>query len=236
MGNRFARRPALSTATLAGCALMLGLAAGPDTVRAATILNVTGGPGIDGSSALCPTGNFLGCPSSPDLLLANRTNPVTGSFDYDSNTGQLSFALTLAEDVSFTGGAGSETLAAGSTFSASDIWVQPSGGSVFGSTQASGHSPVYASAVLGIGGSTLTDPSVYISSISCTLGPGQCGVTLGAATAGGLGVGPVGGQPYVGNLTFNVNVAPVPLPATLGMLLSGLLVLVGLRPRLSAIA
>jgi hypothetical protein len=226
-------RASFASRALAGGAVMVALAIAPRIAPASTVLSVTGGPGVDGSSALCPTSDAL-CPMSPDLTLVNGSNPVSGSFVYNSATGQINFDLSLAQNVTFTGAAGSETLEAGSTFSASGVWVTSSGGTVSGSSQSSGHSPVYATALLSIGSGPITDASVYIDSIQCTLGAGQCGLILGGPpSTGGLGVAAVAGQPYEGDLTLNMNVTPVPLPGALGMLLSGLLSFAGLRQRLS---
>jgi hypothetical protein len=61
-----------------------------------------------------------------------------------------------------------------------------------------------------------------ISGLTCSFGTGsdQCGVSLGAA---GLEVGPDSkGVNYSAFLTFNVDVAPVPLPAAAWLMISGL--------------
>ncbi len=193
-------------------------------------LGVTGGPGLD-VGTLCPTGPF--CPSfgstANDVALAGTSNPVSGSFVYDSVNNQLSFSLTLTGPVTFSGPAGTETLQAGSVFSGSHLAVSApngSGGVVQGS--GTGAATLYTS----LSGQPIQDAAASITIVSCTtVGAGQCGVNFGP---GGLGVAAVGGSSYDGALTFNVNVSPVPLPASVWLMLGGLGGVFGLRRRIAA--
>ncbi|HTY92655.1 MAG TPA: hypothetical protein VMC02_02130 [Steroidobacteraceae bacterium] len=195
----------------------------------ASTLTVTGGNGLDGGE-LCPVTN-LTCPATPVFgdtqLPLSGTDPVTGSFTYDAADNLLSFSLTLSQDVTFTDGTHSEVLQAGSIFSASNLTVSvPTPGDPAGTVTGSGGT---ASASLLINSAVIPgNGSVLVQSISCTtLGSGQCGVQLGG-TGGGLNVGSVAGTPYVGDLVINVNVSPVPLPAGLPLLLSGLGAIAGM--------
>jgi hypothetical protein len=134
--------------------------------------------------------------------------------NYNAALNELSFSLTLNQAITFSSASTTETLAAGSVFSASDVSVSaPSGGVVTGT--GTGAATLYASS----SSSAIIDPSVAIAALSCTVGAGQCGVTFGTT---GLSLGTIGGEAYEGNLTFNVNVTPVPLPAAGWLMLTSL--------------
>ncbi len=195
-------------------ALLLGALSLPHGASAATVLGVVGGPGLD-QGQLCTTG--LLCPGNPAFQWQSG-GAVSGSITYDSLAGKADFAFTLTQDASF----GGETLLAGSTFSASNIAVNLSAlgsGQMITQTGA----PISGTANLLFNpGLAMTQGTPAISGFSCTLGFGTdvCGVSLGST---GLVVGPdAGGKSYSSFLTFNVNVTPVPLPAALPLLLSGL--------------
>jgi hypothetical protein len=206
------RRREVLAVSLGALILVLGLTASRASL--ATTVAATGGPGLD-QGALCLTGQL--CPTNPAFSLAG-TAPVSGAFDYDPSTHTVDFTLTLTANASF----GSETLLAGSTLSAVSVpvLVAPLGSGaeeVVQNGAATGLSSLNFSPGLA---AILNVPA--ISGLTCTVGTGsdQCGVSLGA---GGLEVGPDShGANYNAFLTFNTNVTPVPLPAAVWLMLSGL--------------
>lgn len=202
---------------------------------AASSLGVTGGPGLDVGS-LCLTSDFFCSANSAatDLNLSGTNNPVSGSFSYDAADNEISFSLTLTQNVTFTGPSGTEILAAGSTFSASNIAVSTPNGGVVNGSGGTAAAALFASTSGGAPFASLTDPSVVIDSVSCTVvGSGQCGVQLGV---GGFNVLSVGGQSFDAAITFNANVSPVPLPAAAWLLVSALGGLVAVRRRVNLIS
>ena len=184
---------------------------------AASVVNVIGGPGLD-QGALCVTGQL--CPgTSPAFPLNPGTAAaVSGSFDYNSVTHTVDFSLTLLANASF----GSETLLQGSVFSANGVPVGLSslGG---GATQVTQNGAATGLANLSFApGLSMILGVPVISGLTCSFGTGsdQCGVSLGA---GGLEVGPdFKNVDYNAFQTFNVAVAPVPLPAAAWLMFSGL--------------
>jgi len=188
----------------------------------ASTLSVSGGNGLDGGE-LCAAGNFT-CPATPivgDVQLGlSGSDPVTGSFSFNPLLDQLSFSLTLTQNATFTDGTHSEVLQAGSSFTGTNLSVSaPAPGDPSGRVSGSGG---IAAASLYINSALVPgNGSVLVQSISCTTAvAGQCGLQLGGL-GGGLSVDPIAGASYIADLTFNVNVTPVPLPAGLPMLLCG---------------
>lgn len=231
--TRLMRPTVASMQPLATAALVLALVGAPGRASAAT-LSVIGGAGVDGT-ALCPSGDFFCGGQSDDLTLGSGTNPVSGSFTYNSTLNQLSFSLTLNEDVTFSGNGVSETFQSGTTFTASNISVSaPTGSS--GTVSASNVAGGAAETLFYVTSASstkqeLVNSALLISALSCqTVGPSQqCGVILGTGGSNEVPVGAIGSQAYGGLLGFNVNVDVVPLPAAAWLLVSGLGGLVVLR-------
>lgn len=206
--NRFGTLAAIAIIGTAGAAL-------PQAASALTV-GVTGGSGLD-QGALCLVGQT--CP--PGTATATSlvgTAPVTGSFVYNPLTQTMNFALTLTSNANF----GTETLLAGSSFSASGVAVTPViSGTTTSLTEtvapATGSASASFSAPLA---AISTTPSV--TGLSCLIvgSTGTCGVSLGA-TGLQYGTG-AAGSTYSAFLTFNTNVTTVPLPASAWLLLSGL--------------
>jgi len=179
----------------------------------ATTVNVTGGQGIDGgqiclASGLCPTV----LPSFSFL----SAGAVSGSFVYDPTLQTVNFNLTSTAPASF----GGIQILAGSSF----------GGTV-SVTQAVFNSGIKVTETgVGFGtasmnyssGTTSLLSTPIISALTCSIGTGsdQCGLTLGPTNLQLTN----GGTNYAAQYTFNMNVvpAPVPLPASAWLLLSGL--------------
>jgi hypothetical protein len=209
-------------AVCAALALALGLPLLPQASFAGTV-SVTGG-GLD-AGALCALGAI--CPSNPSNGFAYTSGgAVTGTLDYNGATDTADFIFTLSANTFF----GTEELMAGSTFSATAIPVTIAAGTHGTETIALGSPPVngttsnvnFISPTLSV---IENNPS--LSALACTLSGtgGQCGVSLGSVNGAGNALELVdpSNNEYNAYLTFNVNVIPVPLPAGLPLLLSGLI-------------
>jgi hypothetical protein len=199
---------------LSAVAMAIGLTVIAKPASASTV-DVIGGPGLD-QGALCVTGAL--CPGTSPAFTLNSPAMVSGSFDYNPLAKMADFTLTLLSNASF----GSETLLQGSVFSAASVPVTLSslGGGATQITQ-SGAATGFASVNFSPGLAMILNAPT-ISGLTCSFGTGsdQCGVSLGAA---GLEVGPDSKNlSYNTFLTFNTDVAPVPLPAAAWLMLSGL--------------
>jgi len=214
MTSEFAAKRTTGAVGMSALAIALGLVAVPKPA-AASMVDVIGGPGLD-QGALCVTGQL--CPGTSPAFSLSGGAGVSGSFDYNSVTKTVDFSLTLLANASF----GSETLLKGSVFSANSVPVGLSslGGSA---TQVTQNGAATGLATLSFNpGLPMILGAPVISGLTCSFGTGsdQCGVSLGA---GGLEVGPDSKSlDYNAFLTFNADVAPVPLPAAAWLLLSGL--------------
>jgi len=205
------------------CLAVLGLIFAPRASIASTV-SVTGGPGLD-QGALCASTSSL-CPgTNPTYGLTSDTG-VSGSFTYNSATNSVDFTLTLTTNAVF----GSESLLAGSTFSAIDVAVTASTSHGIETLTQTAASATGLASVLNFNPTLSTIQNTpLVSGLSCQIGTssGVCGVSLGAA---GLEVGPdASGVDYNAFLTFNTNVTPIPLPAAAWLMLSGLGCLAGLK-------
>jgi hypothetical protein len=204
----------------AGLALVIGAALVPQAAFATTV-GVTGG-GLD-AGGLCAIGAI--CPANPiDGYGYSSGGAVSGSVDFNSSTDTADFRFALTTDTYF----GGEELAAGSIFSANGISVTVTPGThetetislATPPTDASSTNVNFLSPALGV-----TENNPLLSALTCTLTStgGQCGVSLGSVNGAANSLLLVDGNnnAYNAYLTFNVNVAPVPIPAALPLLLSG---------------
>jgi len=206
------------------CAVMLGLMIAPRASFANTV-SVTGGAGLD-QGALCASTSGL-CPGTNPTYSLTSDGGVSGSFTYNSATNTVNFTLTLTTDADF---GTSESLLAGSTFSASNVAVTASTSHGIETLTQTAASATGLASVLNFNPTLSTIQNTpTVSGLSCQIGAGSgvCGVSLGAA---GLEVGPdASGVDYNAFLTFNTNVTPIPLPAAAWLMLSGLGCLAGLK-------
>jgi len=214
MTSEFAAKRTATAAGLSALAIALGFVVIPKPAGA-SVVDVIGGPGLD-QGALCLTGQL--CPGTSPAFSLSGGAAVSGAFDYNSVTKTVDFSLTLLSNASF----GSETLLKGSVFSANGVPVGLSslGG---GATEVTQNGAATGAATLSFNpGLAMILGAPVISGLTCSFGTGsdQCGVSLGAS---GLEVGPDSKNlDYNAFLTFNSDVAPVPLPAAAWLMLSGL--------------
>lgn len=181
-------------------------AAGPAHAAAVTY-DVVGGAGLD-VGEICLTSTT--CPTASPAFDLTSAGAITGTITYDSTAHQASFSFTLASSAAF----GTETLAAGSTFSASNVST-----TAFGSGFNQSGALSNGSATATLSGFTQTQSAPIISGFSCSgTATFVCGVTVGPS--GLQWSGP--GGPYQGQFTFDVTAAPVPLPAAIWLMVSAL--------------
>jgi hypothetical protein len=213
---------------LAALILVLGGAAVSPAARAGTVFIVAPGSLLDVGS-LCLTSSAL-CPgNSTDLNLQDPFATVSGNYVFNptsASAGTMSFTLTLTSNAIF----GSQTMLAGSSFTVSNVDMTESsiGGTEF-LTQTSQSTGAIASSanVRFLSGLSVIENTPFVGNLNCAIagGGGQCGVSLGGSVASGLQFGPdpaKGNAHYNAALTFNTNVSPVPLPASIWLMLGGL--------------
>lgn len=198
----------------------------PSAVRATTV-EVTGGGGLD-VGEICSTSDT--CPSASPVYNLSTDAGLGGSFVFTStgsSTGTVSFNLSLSSPATFTASSGSTNpssiqLGALSTFS----------GTVSVATSADGAGIKVVETGLAFGTSSMNFSSGFspsgpstpvISSLTCTIGTGSdiCGVTVGGTDLELTN----GTSTYQAQITFDTNVMPVPLSASLWFMLGGLGVL-----------
>jgi hypothetical protein len=209
---------ALAGAGLAAAAL--GLALIPQ-MSVASSVTVSGG-GLN-AGALCTIGAL--CPTNPvDGYGYSSGGAVTGTLDYNAATDVADFSFTLSANTFF----GTEELLAGSTFSATAIPVTVTTSNGV-QTISLGSPPLNATTSnLQFISPALTmienDPSLAAFRCQLTSASGVCGVSLGSAngSSNALEFVDANNKDYNAYLSFSVNVVPVPVPAALPLLLSGL--------------
>jgi hypothetical protein len=217
---------------VAGLVLGAILATVPGGAFADTVLNFAlgGSSDIAGSTtgsptAFCAVGNP--CPSNPAFALGANT-PLGGTLSIDTTTQTMTFDLTLTQSASF----GALTLPSGSTLVATvaaPVSVEISSSTKNGVTTDTilpGSTSVVTASLVLPSGFTQTANQPIISGIDCliTVGAGgNCGFVLGTPASGANALQISNGSAtYEGVLSVNANLVPVPLPAALPLLLSGI--------------
>jgi hypothetical protein len=201
-------------------AAVLGLLAGVPAAHATIItLDVSQASGRGLSQGdVCSTSSGQTCPTDPTFAMTG-IYPVTGSFTIDTVADTASFSLTLTQAATF----GSETLAAGSTFSGSGIDVSNSGTAV---SQVGGL--VNGTSTMNFSGLTQLQGTPSISGFNCTISSkvNSCGLSLGP---NGTLLQDASSNQYDAFLTFNLDTTAVPLPPALWSFLGGACLLLVLR-------
>jgi hypothetical protein len=220
---RHARVGAIAAATC------LALSAVPRPASADTILtfdlisgSVLAGNPTTPPSAFCATGSL--CPGSPAYGLA-ASEPLSGTVSFDLTKDTMSFDLTLAQNAAF----GALTVDAGSTFVATSQGVtvgSTTKGGVTTYTFAPGSTDTVVTNLLLSAGFTATQNTPSMPGIECsaTTRSGSCSLTIGTPTDSGSGSLLInsGGTSYNGVLSVSANMTPVPLPASVWLVLGGL--------------
>jgi hypothetical protein len=205
-----------------GCAGIVATVGMVASARASTVYNVTSSSTLESPSALCLEPASV-CPGSSPSNPLNASAFMDGTFTYTAgavpsvagSTGSVSFSVTLTQNAFF----GSEEFAEGTTFSASGVAVS---GTATSFSEDLSQSPAATGFFSLVSPSLMpTETNPLISGLQCVIGSksGTCGFTMG--TGGGLQVQDSTGT-YTGSLAFSASLTPVPIPATLPLLLSGL--------------
>ena len=233
---------------LPGALLTLGVLAaiGSGAVRADTVysFNLTSTSDLAGAASGSPSGFCApgaACPTGAAYALGANV-PVTGTISIDATTSQMTFDLVLGQDAVFSSSSGSLTLDTGSSFVASSS--APIGVSISSVTKkgvttetvlpGSGTYTALSTLVLPAG-VTQTANQPILSGLDCSFvagSTGTCGFLLGTPDTGAANILQVNnGSPYDGVLSFNLNMTPVPLPASLWFMAGSLGSLLLIRRR-----
>jgi len=211
---------------------LAGIAAlAPGAVLADTILTYTLNSSSDlAGSGATPSGFCaLGvpCPSTPTFSLTQNA-PLSGTISIDLTNSTMTFDLTLAQNASFGGGL---TLDAGSSFvasTASPVSVLISSSTKKGvttDTLLAGSTSTALGTLLLSSGFSQTESQGIVSGLSCSVivgGAGTCGFVIGTPVSGNEALQITsGGTAYDGVMSINANMAPVPLPSTIWLMLAG---------------
>jgi hypothetical protein len=230
-------------------ALAAAAAIAPGMVRADTVytFNLASTSDLAGAASGSPSGFCAPgatCPSNATYALGANV-PVTGTISIDTTTSQMTFDLVLGQNATFSStSSGSLTLDSGSSFVAGSS--APIGVSVSSSTKkgvttdtvlpGTGTYTALSSLVLPTG-VTQTENQPIVSGLDCSFivgSSGSCAFVLGSPDTGASNILQVNnGSPYNGVLSFNLNMTPVPLPASVWLLLGSLGGFIAFRRRAS---
>lgn len=214
----------------------------PRTAQADTVytFNLTSTSDLAGAASGSPSGfctPSAECPTDATYALGANV-PVTGTVSFDTTTSEMTFDLVLGQNATFSSSSsGSLTLDAGSSFDAdsSVSGSAPVGVSITSKTTkgvttytalpGSGTYTVLSTLVLPSGTSQSANEPI-ISGLDCSFtagSTGTCGFVLGTPDTGATNILQVNnGATYDGVLSFNLNMTPVPLPASLWLMSGGL--------------
>jgi hypothetical protein len=208
-------------------ALLAGAVALPSQVLADTVYQFNLGSGSiiasgnPSTSAFCTVGSACPGTSPADPLSAN--DPLSGTVTYDATTGTVAYDLSLTANASF----GSIVIEQNSQLAASGLAVSAttrSNGSITLLENGSGAGNEKDVLSFNVG-TTLIQDAPIISGLQCSFtagfGGGTCGFLLSPTSTSALAVSN-GGTTYDGALSINaVGLTPVPLPASIWLLLGG---------------
>ncbi|HEY2676577.1 MAG TPA: VPLPA-CTERM sorting domain-containing protein [Steroidobacteraceae bacterium] len=227
---------------LAGAVLASIASIAPRTAAADTILSFDlGGGSVLAGNPVVPVSAFCittaNCPGTAPPFSLGASEPLSGTVSFDVTTGAMSFDLSLTQNAVF----GGLTVDEGSTFVMSPQLV------TFGSTKKNGvttytFSPgtsaetVTANLILP-SGFTETASTPTMPGIECSATPasGSCSLLIGTPLTGAEALTVAqGATPYNGVLSISTNLTPVPLPASLWLMIGGLGCLVSMSRRRGA--